>query len=136
MKEDLRKTLENEGQRTELLHKKLRELEQALSLKDKESSNKEKMFTKLSHKCKKLKKNNKELIVSLNELKNQHESALKLNEQLQSENSQYKDSQLDFQTILNEKIEQITRELKGEREKRLAEQAFSRVFSKHFAIFQ
>lgn len=136
MKEELHKTLENEDQRADLLHKKLKELEQLVSEKNKELQNKDKTLSKFNHKYKKMKKEKKELLSTLTELKTQHENSLRLNEQLQGENSQFKDNQLDFQTILNEKIEQITKELKGEREKRLAEQSYSRVFILYFFILE
>ena len=112
-----------------MLHKKLRELEEVVQSKDIIIQSKEKELSKAIHKHKKLKKENKDLKKDVNILKNQFESSNKVTEQLQAENGQFKDNQLDFQSILNDKIEQITKELKMEREKRLAEQNYSRVYN-------
>lgn len=126
MREELRKTLDNEDQRAELLHKKLRELENIIAEKDNALLNQEKATQKTMHKAKKLKKENKEIMKTLTMLKENYENNNKLLDQLQMENGQYKDNQLDFQSILNEKLDQVTKELKSEREKRLAEQTFNR----------
>ena len=67
------------------------------------------------------------MIKHLSLIKEQYDNSSRVNELLQMENGQFKDNQLDFQTILNDKIDQITKELKGEREKRLAEQNYARV---------
>lgn len=127
MKDELRKTLENEDQRTELLHKKIREFEQIIAERDIQLQSKEKTFTKTVHKAKKLKKENKEILKHLNLIKEEYDNSLRVNELLKVENSQFKDNQLDFQSILNDKIDQITKEMKVEREKRLDEQNYARV---------
>ena len=136
MKEELKKTFENGDQRTELLHKKLKELDLKILEKDTILQNKEKISMKIMQKYKKIKKENKELKGNLGGLKEKIENSDRFNEQLQVENGQFKDNQLDFQSILNEKIEQITKELKGEREKRAAEQNYSRVFFHFFFLFE
>jgi len=136
MKEELRKTLDNEDQRAELLHKKLRELEQIIADKENSLQLQEKTLQKALYKAKKLKKENKEILKSLTLLKDQYENNNKLLDQLQLENGQYKDNQLDFQSILNEKIDQVTKELKSEREKRLSEQTLNRELEEKLMIIE
>ncbi len=128
MKEELKKTFENSDQRTELLHKKLKESEMKILEKDTILQNKEKNMLKTLQKYKKIKKENRELKSNLCGLNEKIENSDRFTEQLQLENGHFKDNQLDFQSILNDKIEQMTKELKFEREKLASEQNYSRVF--------